>query len=164
MSTNTIDGKRTHLGKVKHIFWRIVEAIALGCFGIMFMVMLLQVLTRYVLKINMPWTDEAARFLFIWSLFLGAAIAQRANTHIRVTFLVDRLNDRIKNLFFIVSDLISVVISLIIFYGTILMMKKTFGVLASSIPISYTWIYLSLALGISIIVILLASDIVKKIV
>lgn len=145
-------------------FWVAVETIALFCFSLMFVIMLLQVLSRYVLKIGMPWTDEAARFLFLWSTFLGAAIAQRSNSHIRVSILTDRLRGKVKQIFVIAASSIEAVVSIIIVIGTILMMKKTYGILASSIPIGYSWIYLSLALGVSIIVVLLLTDIVKKIV
>lgn len=145
-------------------FWRAVETIALFCFSLMFVIMLLQVLSRYILKIGMPWTDEAARFLFLWSTFLGAAIAQKSNSHIRVSILTNRLRGKVKQIFVIADSSIEAVVSIIIFIGTILMMKKTYGILASSIPIGYSWIYLSLALSVSIIVVLLLTDIVKKIV
>lgn len=146
----------------KETFWRASETIAIFCFSLMFVIMLLQVLTRYVLKFGIPWTDEAARFLFLWSTFLGAAIAQRTNSHIRVSILTDRLKGKVKQIFLIVGDGIDALVSIIIVIGTILMMKKTYGILASSIPISYTWIYLSLALGVSIILVLLLTDIFKK--
>lgn len=147
---------------LKETFWRVSETIAIFCFSLMFIIMLLQVLTRYVLKFGVPWTDEAARFLFLWSTFLGAAIAQRSNTHIRVSILTDRLKGKAKQIFLMVGDGIDVLVSIVIAIGAILMMKKTYGILASSIPISYTWIYLSLALGVSIILVLLITDIVKK--
>lgn len=147
---------------LKETFWRVSETIAIFCFSLMFIIMLLQVLTRYVLKFGVPWTDEAARFLFLWSTFLGAAIAQRSNTHIRVSILTDRLKGKAKQIFLMVGDGIDALVSIVIAIGAILMMKKTYGILASSIPISYTWIYLSLALGVSIILVLLITDIVKK--
>ena len=162
MTTETTENQRNPMKILKEIFWRASETIAIFCFSLMFIIMLLQVLTRYVLKIGMPWTDEAARFLFLWSTFLGAAIAQRSNSHIRVSILTDRLKGKVKQIFAIVGDGINALVSVIIVIGTILMMKKTYGILASCIPISYTWIYLSLALGVSIILALLLTDIVKK--
>ena len=162
MTTEAIRKKKDTIKKMRETFWGIAENIALFCFSSMFIIMLLQVFSRYVIKIGMPWTDEAARFLFIWSTFLGAAIAQRTNSHIKVTILTDRLKGKLKQYVEIITDVIDVLVSVIIIIGTVLMMKKTYGILASSIPISYTWIYLSLALGVSIILILILTDILKK--
>jgi TRAP-type C4-dicarboxylate transport system permease small subunit len=164
MSSEATKNPNNLMTGLRTAFWRAAETIALFCFSLMFVIMLLQVLSRYVLKIGMPWTDEAARFLFLWSTFLGAAIAQRTNSHIRVSILADRLKGKIKQIVGIAVDAINTVVSIIIVIGTVLMMKKTYGILASSIPISYSWIYLSLALGLSIILVLLLTDIVKKIV
>jgi len=53
-----------------------------------------QVLWRYAFRDALPWTEELARYLFIWITFLGAALAVRDGTHIRVSLLVERLPAR----------------------------------------------------------------------
>jgi TRAP-type C4-dicarboxylate transport system permease small subunit len=40
-----------------------------------------QVIARYILKVEMLWSQEASLFCFIWSSFLGAAIAVRRKSH-----------------------------------------------------------------------------------
>ena len=65
----------THLEKLTDRFWKVLSNLVLLCFSSMLVIMVLQVLFRYVLKISVPWTDEAARSLFIWEIFLGCALA-----------------------------------------------------------------------------------------
>ena len=40
------------------------------------------------------WAEEVGRFLFIWMVYLGATLATVRESHIRVTFLVDRMGER----------------------------------------------------------------------
>lgn len=48
----------------------------------------LQVLSRFVPIIpRYIWTEEIARFAFIWVIMLGAMVAVRENTHFKVDFL-----------------------------------------------------------------------------
>jgi len=50
----------------------------------MVIVVFLQILVRFVLPkmgviVSVPWTEELARYLLIWCIFLGAAAATRSN-------------------------------------------------------------------------------------
>ena len=51
----------------------------------------LQVLARYVFKISVPWSEETARYVFIWMIFLGSAYAAKKEIHIRVDILENAL-------------------------------------------------------------------------
>ncbi len=51
-------------------------------------VLILQIITRYVFNAPLAWTEEVARHLFIWLVFFGAsgAIAQRSHVVVDVLF------------------------------------------------------------------------------
>ena len=51
----------------------------------------LQVTSRYTGLIFVPWTEEVARLLFVWVVWIGAAAAAFRGSHIRFDFLVERL-------------------------------------------------------------------------
>ena len=55
-----------------------------------------QVLCRYVLNDSLVWTEELARYLFVWITFIGAALAVKEGTHIRVALIVDRLPSNVR--------------------------------------------------------------------
>lgn len=61
--------------------------LTLGLIGCL----LLQVFFRYVLNQPLAWTDEAAIFLFAWTMLLLASVAVRERIHVRFTFLVELL-------------------------------------------------------------------------
>jgi TRAP-type C4-dicarboxylate transport system permease small subunit len=64
--------------------------ISLAVFAIM-AIICVQVFFRFVLNDAMPWPEEAARFLMIWSLMLAAAYAYFSHDHARIDFLFRRL-------------------------------------------------------------------------
>jgi len=65
-----------------------------GLFAATIVVITAQVLWRYAFRNALPWTEELARYLFMWITFLGAALAVRDGMHIRVTLLLERLPAR----------------------------------------------------------------------
>ena len=60
-------------------------------FGATLVVITAQIVWRYVFNDSLTWTEELARYLFVWITFVGAALAIRDRSHIRVALLVDRL-------------------------------------------------------------------------
>ncbi len=68
----------------------LMRYLAMSTFVLMVFCVFFQVLFRYVFRISAPWTEELARFAFIWATFLGAGIAFAEGGHIRVSFLVDK--------------------------------------------------------------------------
>jgi TRAP-type C4-dicarboxylate transport system permease small subunit len=59
-------------------------------------VVFLQVIARYILLVSIDWTEEVARFAFIWMVFVGIAITERQRAHFRITFLVERAPHRLR--------------------------------------------------------------------
>src|SRR5262245_28580837 len=65
-----------------------IASIALGGMAI---VVCYEVISRYVFNSPTTWVTEVSTYLFVAVSFLGLAEAQRANAHIQVELLVDRL-------------------------------------------------------------------------
>jgi TRAP-type C4-dicarboxylate transport system permease small subunit len=64
-----------------------------------------QVFYRYVLEAPSPWTEEMARYLFIWSAFLAAAVSVGRNDQFSVPVLVDNLPSGPRRALWIFIDL-----------------------------------------------------------
>lgn len=66
---------------------------------------LLQVIFRYAIPIPTPWTEEAARFLFIWATFMGAAYAFSTGEHLNVKILLTNISsDKLRGLILSIAD------------------------------------------------------------
>jgi len=56
--------------------------------GVEILVLLIGVVSRYVLRSPLTWSDELASILFLWLAMLGAVIALRRAEHMRLLFVV----------------------------------------------------------------------------
>ena len=76
--------------RVKGI-WDYLLALLLG--GLV-AVMLTQVFFRYVLNSSLAWSEELAKYLFVWMTFIGGAICLKENIHIGVDYFISLLPKR----------------------------------------------------------------------
>jgi TRAP-type C4-dicarboxylate transport system permease small subunit len=69
-------------------YLRLLRWLVTGLLGVMIVPVTLQIVSRYTGLIpRYIWTEEAARFCFIWVIMLGAIIAVREGTHFEVDVL-----------------------------------------------------------------------------
>jgi C4-dicarboxylate transporter DctQ subunit len=71
--------------------WRLVCVFAMLLLGMLVLSTLLQVLSRYVLRHPFDWTEEVARYVFIWVAMIGAGMAAKDRAHFFVDLLLERL-------------------------------------------------------------------------
>lgn len=74
----------------------------------MFLVLLLQIISRFIAFIPLPWSQDLIVFLLICSVFLGACTATANNKQIRLEFFVDLLPKKLTEVILIIADLISI--------------------------------------------------------
>ncbi len=89
---------------------RVGRAIAVVAIGLMVVVILIQVIFRYVLNNALPWPDEAARFLMLWMTGLIAASAYRRGGFVAIDMLEMALPRKVGA----VLSLVLLVMSLIV--------------------------------------------------
>ena len=143
-------------------FWNLLTGIVTACFFLMLVVMLIQIASRYVFGIGVPWTDEVSRYLYISEIFLGTALAQRRHEHITISVVTDLLPAAWKNVFAIIADLITLLVSGMLVFGAIQMMKVTKGIYASSFDMSFSYLYLIQIIGIVLFALLVFGDLFSR--
>ena len=73
-----------------------------------------QVLFRYVFQFSLAWTEELARYIFLWLAALSIAHGFKTKSHFALTFLVDRIQKRYRSLIFTIVN-VSMLLFLSIF-------------------------------------------------
>jgi TRAP-type C4-dicarboxylate transport system permease small subunit len=68
-----------------------LEGITILALGAMIVSTLIGVADRFVIGSGLPWPEELARFLLIWTSLLSAAVTAKHEAHFRLTFIYDRL-------------------------------------------------------------------------
>ncbi len=89
------------------------EGVAVSCLILLMAAAgFVQVVTRYVFKIPLFWIEEFARYLMVWMVFIGAALAISKQAHLRVDVLDFLLPQRVKD---ILHALVSLLIAVFAF-------------------------------------------------
>jgi len=65
-------------------------------FSLIVLFIFIQVVFRYLFNNSLNWTEELAKYLFVWMTFLGSASAFKDHIHIGVDFFVELLPARYK--------------------------------------------------------------------
>jgi len=105
-----------------------------------------QVITRYGLGDPLIWSEELARYLFVWVSMIGAALAIREGGH----FGLDLLIRRVPALRSIVAPVVTTV--MIVFLALVLKTgidetRLTSMQFAMTFPMRMQWAYLALPVG-----------------
>ncbi|MGF1734468.1 TRAP transporter small permease [Photobacterium satsumensis] len=58
------------------------------------LILLVQVLSRYLFGIPLVWTEELARYLFVWVAFLGIGYGVSERSHIQINFFTKNLSPK----------------------------------------------------------------------
>ena len=75
---------------IRRALGNIVEGVLLVMMVALCADVFLGVFSRYVLARTFTWYDEIARLLFVWIVFLGAAVGVKRGVHFRLHLVVDR--------------------------------------------------------------------------
>jgi TRAP-type C4-dicarboxylate transport system permease small subunit len=107
-----------------------------------FLMVCINVFTRYILKTPFIASIELSRIFFVWSCFLAAAITYYKKGHIVISFMYDKLPDKSKVLLSITVNLLSILFFMLIFIWStevvVLIWNTEFPILG----ISQSWLYI----------------------
>ena len=95
----------------------VVEGLLLLMMVVLCADVFLGVFSRYVIGRTFTWYDEIARLLFVWIVFLGAAVGVRRTAHFRLHLLVDRFPPGVRR----VADVFGVLV--LIGFGLVLIQQ-----------------------------------------
>jgi TRAP-type C4-dicarboxylate transport system permease small subunit len=113
----------------------------------MTVVVLLQVIYRYFLTQPLHWSEELARYLFVWLSVLGAANGLQKRGHFGFDALVRMLPRRaMPFMTVLIHALMGVVVFVMLVHG-ITLVEKTLPQESPAMGISMGWAYASLPVG-----------------
>ena len=131
------------------------------CFSVA--LLFIQVVARYVFKSSLTWSEELARYLFVWQIWIGISYCVKNGTHIRVTLLKDLLGKK--------ANKILEIIVLIIWFGfgcfvinqgyANAMRIASFGQKSSALQIPMQYAYMAIPVGAALMNIRLVQNLIK---
>ncbi|HCO5574342.1 TPA: TRAP transporter small permease [Escherichia fergusonii] len=104
--------------KATRFFIGSLEAIMVICISIMFLLVLINVLMRFIFNSGIDIAEELPRFLFVWMIFIGAVVAIKDQSHIRVDLFIKKMPVLGQQMCQLASQVLMLICSITLIYGT----------------------------------------------
>lgn len=119
---------------------------------VMSVVIVLQVFMRYVMENSLTWSEELARFCFVWLIYIGISYGVKRAKHIRVEALLAVLKRKGKYIINMVAYVLFLFFAVYaVYYGfSIYSAIKSTGQEAPSLGISMSIMYLGMPIGMTL--------------
>lgn len=75
--------------KILGFYNKFEEYLLVGSLVVTVFIIFIQIIARYVFNSSLSWSEELARYIFIWQIWLGASLGVRERKHIRIEIIFD---------------------------------------------------------------------------
>lgn len=108
--------------KLRDFYNHFEEYVLVGLVAATTLLIFYQVVMRYAFNSSPAWSEEIARFMFVWESWLGISITQKYGKHIKIEALTSRLKGKTLAVVNIIADVFTMIVLVIIIkYGIDLM-------------------------------------------
>ena len=90
---------------------------------------------------GLTWSEELARYLFVFVIYIGAISAMRANAHLGVDTLISRMKPQVQMVMYVVSQLIIMALMVILVQGSLKMVAQNTQSRTAALGIPYAFLY-----------------------
>lgn len=145
--------------KVDKCLSMIENAVIILGLSAMFLILLAQVIMRYVFSRPLTWSEEAARFIFVYVSFIGISYAHRQKGHIRMEVVVNLFPQAVRRGLEVLINLgtIALFCYMIPFSFRFIGIQAGVKATATHIPMSIVYTALPLGMALSCVRLLISS-------
>ncbi len=154
---------QSEVGRKSMILSALLNAAAFSVFAIsvlMVVVTLAQVVFRYVIAAPLPWSEELARYCFVWIVFLGGAIGLSRGIHLGVDLFVNLLPDRFRPGLEALSNALIACFAAAVVYASYPVINMNMLQRSPAMGVQMSWIYIAIPISMCLIVLICAERIV----
>lgn len=141
------------VSKINRCLYKAEGAVMTIWFAIVLVVMACQVVSRYVFNAPLAWSEEFARYSFVWISYIGCAYCVGVDGHTSITALVDKVSPRTRRILKLVGNVIIAGVFLRIMPIATNYIAKNGKFLTSIMRIPFKYLYWSLPVGIVLTVV-----------
>jgi C4-dicarboxylate transporter DctQ subunit len=126
----------------------------LVCYTFCCVVIVQEVVRRFVLNYSSAWGEEAARYAFIYLGWIGAAYAVRERAHIRFDVLLGRAGPRLRSGLYIFAELATIAFACIALYWSLHTVRQLlqFDGTTPVLRVNKVWFEAAVPIGFTLIV------------
>ena len=133
--------------------------------ALMSAVIVAQVFCRYVLNSSLSWSEELARYLFIWMIYIGISYGVKLDKHICVDAVYTFAPKGIKRYYAIVGYLLVLLFAVaMVYYGVLVVgMQISSGQVSPAMGVPMQYVYAAPVVGFVLTAIRLVQKVIEAI-
>ena len=149
------------LSAVERAVETLVRWIVIVLMVVMTVTVCLQITFRYCFNIPLGWSEELARFSFVWVSFFGASALMRVREHVNVTVFVDNFPPRLQAACVLLANLCALVFAYYFVAGGLSLTTNEWAQLAPAMQIPMGWVYVVIPVSASLMAIWIALQTIE---
>lgn len=127
------------------------QSVSMLLLGLLFVIVLAQVMARYVFSAPLSGSEELARFTFIWFTFAAASFVAARRKHITVQLFGGGRTGKAVAVVEVFACAVVIVVSIAMTFGGVQMIQSTFHLASPGAGIPLRFVYVSLPAGFALI-------------
>lgn len=132
--------------------------IVLVFLGMMFVILLFQIILRYFFNHPLIWSEELARYLFVWVAFIGASFGVRDSSHIKLTVIFNFFSKKLRTVISASTNIVCILFFIYLIPDSIRLAADQFSVASSAIGLPMGLVFLAVPVGFVLMSIRLLID------
>lgn len=124
-----------------------------------------EVIRRFLLNYSSAWSQETAQYLFIYLGYIGASYAVKERAHIRFDILLLRVSPRVKGCLNVFAELATLLFAVIAIYWSMHTVQQLlhFGGTTPVLRVNKTWFEAAVPIGFALVVVRCVQAILRDI-
>lgn len=125
----------------------VLGALCVAAFVVMVALAAAAVFFRFVVNSSLAFPEEVVRYLFVWMVFLGSAVAFRRNMHAAVEMVVNWMPQWLRHIVLTLANLLCIVFFLVLIVYGIRIVKLVYPQESPALEISMSYVYAAVPVG-----------------
>ena len=92
------------LDAIKNVLNKILEILGTVTLGIMTVLVVYQVITRYVFNAPSPFSEALSQYLFVWMIMFGSAYVYGSREHLTIDLLKDKFSPKLNMIVEVIAN------------------------------------------------------------
>jgi TRAP-type C4-dicarboxylate transport system permease small subunit len=137
------------------------EILLITGLALMGLAVALQIFMRYLFNMPLVWSEEFARYIFVWISFIGAGYGVRHGIHISMEFFFNKFSPSMRKRIAIFTNIISIAAFAYLIPTAIRFTGAQDSIASSAMDIPMSWLFAAVPVGCALVTFRLIVDTVQ---
>ena len=151
----------SRLARINELLCNATRNVAGVLLVAMVVIVILQILFRYVLNDSLSWTEEVSKTMMVWTAFLVAPWAYRVGANVRIELFADEFPDAMRRF-------MALALNFLVLWIVAVFLDESFGfwqrgqaVRSDSLPIQVSWFYTVVPVAFTLLLLVAVEQLIR---